>query len=188
MLQTLDWHPSSVDGIAVCEGPGSFTGLRIGITAAKTFHYATSAAVLAPSTMLILAHQAKLAATGKNVWCILDAQRGEVFATKYTLDNSSELIESNATKILSPDEFERVIDDADVINGSGIGRIDTTLLNPAAICPKSAWVPSAATLAICGSQMLKRGQIADAWTLVPQYYRRSAAEEKLLKSNEEESS
>ncbi|MCA9217987.1 MAG: tRNA (adenosine(37)-N6)-threonylcarbamoyltransferase complex dimerization subunit type 1 TsaB [Planctomycetales bacterium] len=180
MLRTLEWKPNSIDGIAVCEGPGSFTGLRIGITAAKTFHYVTNAAVLAPSTMSVLAHQAALTEPGQSVWCVLDAQRGEVFAAKYTMIDSRELYESIATKIFSPADFVRAVEADDIVTGTGLRRIDQTLLNPNAICPESAWTPTAATLALCGTQMLQRGHIADAWRLVPQYYRKSAAEEKLV--------
>ena len=78
LLCELGWAPSDVDAIAVCEGPGSFTGLRIGVTAAKTFAYATGTSIVAPSTMRVLARQADTEPDNE-VWCVTDAQRREIF-------------------------------------------------------------------------------------------------------------
>ena len=52
------WKPTDVQLIAVTQGPGSFTGLRVGITTAKTFAYAVSAQVIGVNTLLALAEQA----------------------------------------------------------------------------------------------------------------------------------
>ena len=51
LLRQLDWRPAQVQLVAVSIGPGSFTGLRVGVTAAKTFAYATGAEVVAVDTL-----------------------------------------------------------------------------------------------------------------------------------------
>ena len=79
-----DWSPRSVDLVAVAVGPGSFTGLRIGVTTAKTFAYAVGAEVIGVNTLVALAAQAPPSAAP--LWTILDAQRQELFAAKFVRD------------------------------------------------------------------------------------------------------
>jgi tRNA threonylcarbamoyladenosine biosynthesis protein TsaB len=68
----------SVDGIAVGIGPGSFTGLRIGIATAQSLRQALGIGVAPVGTLEALARGA--AADGRPVLALLDARRGEVFA------------------------------------------------------------------------------------------------------------
>src|SRR5262245_32191202 len=58
LLQTAGWEPSTVSLVAVLTGPGSFTGLRIGVTTAKTLAYAWGADVVGINTLEAIAEQA----------------------------------------------------------------------------------------------------------------------------------
>src|SRR5687768_6416743 len=58
LLDVAGWRPADVQLVAVTAGPGSFTGLRVGVTTAKVFAYATSAAVLGVDTLEVIAQQA----------------------------------------------------------------------------------------------------------------------------------
>ena len=58
LLRTVGWEVRDLELIAVVRGPGSFTGLRVGITAAKTLAYATGTAVIGVDTLEVLAFQA----------------------------------------------------------------------------------------------------------------------------------
>jgi hypothetical protein len=55
LLDTVHWRPDDVELVAVTIGPGSFTGLRVGVTAAKTFAYAVKAQVLGIDTLETIA-------------------------------------------------------------------------------------------------------------------------------------
>ena len=55
LLKGVDWQLRRLDLIAVTQGPGSFTGLRIGVTTAKTLAYATGAAVIGVNTLEVIA-------------------------------------------------------------------------------------------------------------------------------------
>src|SRR5687768_12135976 len=58
ILQTAGWQPRDVQLVAVTIGPGSFTGLRVGVTAAKTLAYAVGCEVMGVDTLEVIAAQA----------------------------------------------------------------------------------------------------------------------------------
>ena len=79
-LQQAQWQATDLDRIAVTVGPGSFTGLRVGVTTAKTLAYALGADVIGVNTLAVLASQA--GHTGA-VESVMDAQRNEVFHQRF---------------------------------------------------------------------------------------------------------
>ena len=94
----------SLDAIAVVSGPGSFTGVRVGLSAAKGLCDALSLPLIAISRLALLAHSADPAARTA-VFALLDAGRGELYLgiyedglpTKETLVTRSELIEAHTS-------------------------------------------------------------------------------------------
>jgi tRNA threonylcarbamoyladenosine biosynthesis protein TsaB len=94
LLKDVGWMPSHVQLVAVSVGPGSFTGLRVGVTAAKVFAYAIGAEVLGVSTLEAIAANAEgtvpifvSAKTGPSllsaVSVVIDAQRGEIVVQSF---------------------------------------------------------------------------------------------------------
>ncbi|MEO1495582.1 MAG: tRNA (adenosine(37)-N6)-threonylcarbamoyltransferase complex dimerization subunit type 1 TsaB [Planctomycetota bacterium] len=80
MLGVLGWAPATLTHVAVSTGPGSFTGLRIGVTTAKTLAYAVGAAVVPISTLSALAAAVDPAKhEGGRIIAVLDAYRSELF-------------------------------------------------------------------------------------------------------------
>src|SRR5947207_11519989 len=76
LCREQNWTPRNIDEIYVSIGPGSFTGLRIGVTIAKTLSFATGAKVIAVPSLLVLAHNAPAAA--EHIVVALDAKREQV--------------------------------------------------------------------------------------------------------------
>ena len=72
-----------LDRIAVGTGPGTFTGLRIGVATARALAQATGAPLTGVSTLRALALAAEPAAQGQPVLAVLDARRGEAFAAAW---------------------------------------------------------------------------------------------------------
>ncbi len=102
-----------LNGVAVSIGPGSYTGLRIGVSTAKGIAYTAGIPVMAVSTLESIAQGAKL------LWIesfdeqpqiipMLDARRMEVFTTRY--DFNMQLLEEVSSKIVDENTFAEVLD------------------------------------------------------------------------------
>jgi tRNA threonylcarbamoyladenosine biosynthesis protein TsaB len=79
LLRRYDWPLSSVDVFAAAAGPGSFTGVRVGLTAAKGLADATARGAIAVSNLQALAELGTEPVRG----VVVDARRGEVYAAVY---------------------------------------------------------------------------------------------------------
>jgi tRNA threonylcarbamoyladenosine biosynthesis protein TsaB len=81
MLREQHLRPPDIHAVCVSQGPGSFTGLRVGITLAKTLCFATGAKLVAVPSLEVIAHNAP--APALRIMPVLDARRGQVFAALY---------------------------------------------------------------------------------------------------------
>src|SRR5262245_27922792 len=77
LLEQVGWRPADVQLVAVASGPGSFTGLRLGVTTAKTFAYAVGCQLLGVNTIEALAAGTPRECSPLNV--AIDAHRQQVF-------------------------------------------------------------------------------------------------------------
>jgi tRNA threonylcarbamoyladenosine biosynthesis protein TsaB len=84
LLSAHDLSPAGIDVYAVAAGPGSFTGLRVGIACIQGLALATGRRVVAVSALDALAHAAQAAAADALVAACIDAHRGEIFAALYS--------------------------------------------------------------------------------------------------------
>ena len=78
-----------LSAISVTSGPGSYTGLRIGVSVAKGLCYALEIPMIAIDALLTLAAQGKVKHPGKKLCCMIDARRMEVFSAIYTVIQNS---------------------------------------------------------------------------------------------------
>ena len=173
LLKQADWAPSAVDRVVTTNGPGSFTGLRIGVTAAKVFAYATHATTFTLNTLELIARQVPDDYRG-DIESVLYAQRGQVFAARFTKGEQLRL--TTPTEILSIDRWidERTL--GALLTGPGLKRIEhSKLRQDTMLADEQLWMPSAETLALVPEAELQRTNTMD---LVPSYFRKSAAEEK----------
>lgn len=83
-MQQADWRPRDVQAIAVAAGPGSYTGIRIGVAAAKGFAQALGIPLIAASSLRALAAAAaeQLGEVG-SFWALIDARRMEAFSAVF---------------------------------------------------------------------------------------------------------
>ena len=175
LLDEASWAPREIDAVVTSIGPGSFTGLRIGVTAAKVFAYAVGARAIGVNTLEIIAQQST--ASGE-IDAVLDAQRGELFAARFQKQGNI-VREVKPTQIMSADDWlsNRASSSA-ILIGPGLQKLETRLLSSANVADPSNWRPRADSLGAMAVDKLADNIEADPWKLVPQYYRRSAAEEK----------
>lgn len=81
------WTPQSLEAVAVSAGPGSYTGLRIGVSTAKGLCHALGIPLLALDTLELLAQAADVEGKDVAVWPVLDARRLEVYVRPFRVTN-----------------------------------------------------------------------------------------------------
>lgn len=168
-----DWQPSQIELVCVTTGPGSFTGLRIGVTAAKALAFAVGAKLVGVHTLAALAGSVPQA--GGKLWAILDAQRQELFAASF---KGADIPQSPETRILSSDEWLAELKAGDSVMGPPLGILKSRLPSDVTLVDKSLWQPQAANVGRLGYEMYLAGSTVDPMQLIPSYFRKSAAEEK----------
>ena len=106
----------SLAGVGVSMGPGSYTGLRIGVSSAKGICYANSIPLMAVNSLEVLAQQAKVE-KGAYILPMIDARRMEVFTM--TLDANHQVVQPTIAKILTPEWCQDLPKGKKVVIGSG---------------------------------------------------------------------
>ncbi len=176
LLSKSDLTPENMNLVAVAIGPGSFTGLRIGVTTAKAFAYAVGAEILGVNTLEVLAVQAS--AKDTSLWTILDAQRQELFAMKFAVGKNGERHIDRETSIIARQAWLAELKPADQVIGPPLQRLSEQLPPHIRMISPTLWPPMAEAVGRLAWEKYCTGQRDDLWQLVPQYYRASAAEEK----------
>jgi tRNA threonylcarbamoyladenosine biosynthesis protein TsaB len=177
LLSDVRWSPGDVELVAVAVGPGSFTGLRIGVTTAKAFAYAVGAEVVGVNTLHALATQAP--PSDAPFWTVSDAQRQELFASKFVVgENLGVRIECD-TKIIPQDRWLAELRAGDRVIGPALKRLASRLPAGVEALPEEYWQPMAIAVGQVAWKAYQSGKRDDVWKLAPNYYRLSAAEEKL---------
>jgi tRNA threonylcarbamoyladenosine biosynthesis protein TsaB len=171
LLREIGWEAKSIGLLCVAVGPGSFTGLRIGVTAAKTLAYAVGAEVIGVDTLAVIASQAP--ADASPLWVVIDAQRRELFAAKFV---GEQMI--GGVQVLSEQEWVRTLVAGDRVTGPGLKRVCEELPRDVIVVDDAKWQPMAVAVGTLGWREYSAGRRDDVWKLLPLYYRLSAAEEK----------
>ncbi|MCO6043720.1 tRNA (adenosine(37)-N6)-threonylcarbamoyltransferase complex dimerization subunit type 1 TsaB [Aeoliella sp. ICT_H6.2] len=181
LLAGANIAPAGLAAVAVASGPGSFTGLRIGITAAKTLAYATGAQLVGVNTLDALATQVANASeepSDGHIWAVLDAQRGDVFAAKYDRLALDQLGETDRTQLLAGAQWLEQLRPGDVVVGPVTDRYRERIPEGVALATGEQCQPQARSVGTLALSLLGRGITSDPFQLVPHYHRLSAAEEK----------
>jgi tRNA threonylcarbamoyladenosine biosynthesis protein TsaB len=179
LCKKLNWTASDLIEIYVSAGPGSFTGLRIGITLAKTLAMVTGAKLVAVPSVRVLVENAPPEA--KNVLIVLDAKRDQIFTAVFTRthDGWTELHPaqlSSVTEMLAkPPRPLHLLGEGIPYHKKFIPTDDPEIQ----ITEESRWRPQARTVATLGWNLARAKNFIDPVALKPIYIRRPEAEEKL---------
>jgi len=177
LLDESQWPADSIELVAVAVGPGSFTGLRIGVTTAKTFAYAVGAEVMGVNTLVAMAAQSPPSSA---LWTVLDAQRQELFAAKFAVGDNRDIRTTTETAIIPQDRWLANLQPGDFVTGPPLKRLASKLPDGIIVEPEGIWQPMAEAVGRVAWQSYVAGNRDNVWKLVPNYYRLSAAEEKRL--------
>jgi tRNA threonylcarbamoyladenosine biosynthesis protein TsaB len=182
LLDTCGLEITQVEGYSLAAGPGSFTGIRVGMSTIKALAFASKRPVAAVSSLRALA--LKLVQPQVRLLCpIIDAKKGEVYAALFewtdSRDRMKELVAPGAYK---PDEFLAQLPGHRVMAFIGTGadlykeKILTYVRDKARFSSRSLFI--APEVGLLGHELLGRGQGQPGTDLRPLYLRRSQAEEK----------
>ncbi len=176
VLRDAALRREQVEGLAVSQGPGGFTGLRIGIATAAAWARATGVPILGISTLEALA--ASGAAPGL-VLPVLDARRGEVAAALFRCEEDLRLTRLRADTVLVPEALQEWLPETEpvLLLGDGLARFPDALRRAAPagrFARPMHGVPRATHVAALGRERLLAGQRDDPYRLVPIYGRRPA--------------
>ncbi len=156
----------SIEAIAVSKGPGSYTGLRIGVSAAKGLCYALDLPLISISTLEAMAHQIKMEKEGIII-SLLDARRDEVYMSVYNRDH--QCISPTEAKIIEPNSFERFQEESNIhFIGPGAAKCADIAPLKKAKYHKDA-VPSAREMAVLSEEKYTKGQFEDVAYFEPFY-------------------
>ncbi len=168
---------TDLDGFAVTLGPGTFTGLRIGVGTVKGLAEAAGKPVVGVSSLRALAEQANL--DGRLICPMIDARRGEVYFSRFKRREGI-LQRETPDAVAPPEEAIVAIREPCIFVGSGAVLYRETLtktLGPlASFAPDGLHVIRAAIVANLGAARLSSVKTEDVHALVPIYIRKSDAE------------
>ena len=176
LLKTCRWRAGELDLVCTTTGPGSFTGLRIGVTTAKTLAYATGAKLVGVHTLAAIA--AATGATAERVWAILDAQRQELFAASFPPRWQNDGGFLPETVVVGVDAWLAQLGAGDLVSGPPLEKLSGRLPPGVLAADAALWFPAAEVVARLGAAALRRGEEIDPMQFAPHYFRPSAAEEK----------
>lgn len=175
MLNECTWDVKNLDAIATGIGPGSYTGLRIGLMSARTLAMMTGARLLGISTFEILAQHCVDTGHTK-IEVIADAQQDKIYSQRFE-NNNGHLINAGELKIVSTAEWVANRDVSYVIAGPGIDKIRSlTAGRQDKIEEQSGNINKESFLALALKKLM-RNDSDDPLSLQPLYLRRSSAEE-----------
>ncbi|MCD5397774.1 tRNA (adenosine(37)-N6)-threonylcarbamoyltransferase complex dimerization subunit type 1 TsaB [candidate division NPL-UPA2 bacterium] len=167
-----------MDAVAISLGPGSFTGLRIGLATAKGLCLALRKPLIGIPTLNAFAHNVYW--TSQLICPLLDARRGEVYAAlyRYQMPFTGRGIEKlTGDLVLSLDELLSEIDAPTIFLGDVLrscrGLIEGRLGKKASFAPPYLSLPRAANIAILGLEKLEAGAGDDLEKIAPLYVRQS---------------
>ena len=183
LLKQCGRTPGEVTHVAVAAGPGSFTGIRIGVAAAKGFGWGAELPVYGVSTLEAMA---KNLGIYEGVVCaVMDARRSQVYNALFRAEKGSlsRICEDRAISLQELGEQLQSMQAPIYLVGDGSVLTANTL--PGLILPaEHRRHQRAAGVALVAAEKIAAGEVADAAALEPNYLRLSQAErEKLEKNN-----
>ena len=179
MLSGCDLTPQDIDAVAVAAGPGSFTGVRIGMACAKGFAWGAELPCIGVSTLAAMA--VGLGAWQGYVCPVMDARRSQVYNALFHVDcgKYTRIREDRAISLRDLREDVKNLAEPIFLVGDGSVLCYNTLLEevPALVLPPEHRMHQRACgVALEAQRMMAQGNLTPAAELVPNYLRLSQAE------------
>jgi len=174
MLTARRWSPREISAVIVSVGPGSFTGLRVGIASAKAFAYATQCALFAVPTFDALALGVEPGDFSLSI--VADGLQGMIYAGEYTWSTETSWRPRGPIALLAASDWVKRLQPGTHVGGTGLSVIKPLLTG------KDSVVESASEVLpenlVQAAQARPDDYRTSAWSIEPIYLRGSSAEEK----------
>ena len=171
LLRAAGLTPAALEGFIISIGPGSFTGLRVGVTAVKTLAWALKKPILPVSSLEVIAHNVAEASCPIRVF--QDARKGKVYTALFAPGDQGRLKRLSPDELLPPEEALKKLAGKAILLGDGIRRYQQLLSSmngkELILAPESEWVPRAEVLCRIAAGRWPEGTLDDPRRLVPQY-------------------
>lgn len=183
LLKSCGYTAKDVTAVAVAAGPGSFTGVRIGVAAAKGFAWGGELPCYGVSTLEAMAKQ--LGVWQGYICPVMDARRSQVYNALFHAERgtTTRISEDRAIALADLGSELKKLEEPIFLVGDGSLLCYNTLLEsvPDLICPQEHRMHQrAAGVAMVAKEMIARGESGDAAALAPNYLRLSQAERERL--------
>ena len=183
LLDDLEIDVQDIDYYAVSVGPGSFTGLRIGITTVKGMAYATNKKVVEVDTLDALAENIGYA--NDMICAMIDARNEQAYVAIY--DNGKKVVEDNAITIQELVSKLKFLENKVVFVGDGAlvheKYLKDELGKNCVIANQKDILPKASSVAQIALKKIKNGEVLSCNELLPNYLRKSQAEREYEKKH-----
>ena len=183
ILKNTDLKLSDMDAIAVAVGPGSFTGIRIGVSAAKGLAFSVDKPAVGVSTLAAMARNA--AFFDGLIVCAMDARRSQVYNAVFAAEGGqlTRLTPDRAIALSQLAEELQGDPRPKLVVGDGAALCSGFLSEagiPCRMAPAQLVMQNAVGVALAAEEMAARGETVSARDLVPVYLRLSQAERERL--------
>ncbi len=175
LLGDFGKSPRDCQLVAVSIGPGSFTGLRVGVVCAKTLAYAIGCQIAAVETLTAVAYNAP--ADVHELQVISNAQRNDVFLSRHRRESADRWKTVNGVSIMNIDQWAAELRPDDAVTGPGLVQFADVLRGRCRLLREDGWHPRGRWVAMLGRRLVAEGVHVNPWTLEPLYLRRSSAED-----------
>jgi tRNA threonylcarbamoyladenosine biosynthesis protein TsaB len=173
LLQVSGVALEEIRGLAAAKGPGSFTGLRVGLSAAKGFCEGLGVPMVALSSLEVLASQCP--GVSIPICPVIDSRKEEVFAALYTWSDEQELVRLEPETCLKIRDLPGFIKKRAFVVGTDFNRqrgpIASAAGDRAVFAPPSFWSLRAATLGMLAARRARVQGFDDVQDVVPSYLR-----------------
>ena len=171
VVEHTGYELSHIDAVAVAKGPGSYTGLRIGVSTAKGLCFALDKPLLAVNTLTTMTEQVRAFYPADYVLCpMIDARRMEVYCAFYSAADGRELHPTSA-QIIDQESFSDWLTQGPVVFfGDGAAKCRAVLdERPNAVFLDQLITPSARTVGKLATPAFTEGRFEDVATFEPFY-------------------
>ena len=171
---------ADLDGFSISLGPGSFTGVRIGVSTVKGLSFAVRKPVVGVSTLDVLASQ--VSPTPYLICPIIDARKREVYTAFYRYEEFNHLKRLSEYQAVTPEVLSGMLKEPTIFLGDGVRTYGEDLRNLmksfALFSPAALQIPRGSVVARLGMELPRQRNYLDLATFTPLYVRPSEAEMK----------